>query len=79
MVPVFASSFLQSVKAWNLLSRGMSGVVESLPVLCFFSVSYSLQFAMGCLGPCVCCPVHLHLRMSSFKFVEYLGVVGLEP
>ena len=36
VVPVFASSFLQSVKAWNLLSRGMYGVVQSLLVLCFF-------------------------------------------
>ena len=44
-----------------------------------FSVSYLLQFAMGCPGPCVCRPLHLHLRMSSLKVVEYLGAVGLEP
>ena len=35
-VPLFASSFLEPVKTWYLLSRGMSWVVESLLVLCFF-------------------------------------------
>jgi len=44
-VPVFASSFLESVKTWYLLSSGISWFVESLLVLFFyFHTFYSLPW-----------------------------------
>jgi len=64
---------MEPIVEWYVWSHG----IFTIPVI--FSISYLLQFTVGCPGPCMCFPLHLHLQMSSLKFVEYLGVVGLEP
>ena len=55
MVPVFTSSFVESVKTWFLLPNGMSCFVESLLVLCFFlfipfTVCHGISWAMCVLS-----------------------------
>jgi hypothetical protein len=45
-VPVFASSFLEFVKTWYLLSSVMSCFVEYLLVLCFLFLSFHTFYSL---------------------------------